>query len=135
LDKALENFGSEYDLILKSGDRLIIPEFDNTIKINGAVMYPNIVLYKEGKKVSHYIEQAGGFSDLAEKKRMYVVYMNGTVKKVKTSSKNVIEPGCEIIVPSKVRKEKMTLAEQISIGTSITSMASVVALLINALAK
>ncbi|WP_029904696.1 SLBB domain-containing protein [Prevotella sp. 10(H)] len=135
LDKALSNPKSDFDLVLKPGDRLIIPEYDNTIKVNGAVMYPNTILFKRGEKVSYYIDQAGGYSDLAKKKNIYVVYMNGTVTKAKRSSKNVIQPGCEIIVPSKERKEKMTLAETISIGTSVTSMASVVALLINALSK
>lgn len=135
LDKAISNPKSDYDLVLKPGDRLIIPEYDNTIQIDGAVMYPNTVLFKKGQKVSHYIEQAGGYSDLAEKKRAYIVYMNGTVTKAKGSNKEVIQPGCKIIVPSRERKEKMTLAETISIGTSITSMASVVALLVNALTK
>lgn len=135
LDKAIMNPKSEYDLVLKTGDRILIPEYDNTIKINGAVMFPNSVLYKKGEKVSYYIDQAGGYNDLAQKKRAYIVYMNGTVAKVKGSNKESIQPGCEIIVPSKEPKPKMTLAETISIGTSITSMASVVALLINALTK
>ncbi|MBK5719460.1 SLBB domain-containing protein [Dysgonomonas sp. Marseille-P4677] len=135
LDKAVKNPKSEYDLVLKDGDRILIPEYDNTVKINGAVMYPNSVLYKKGEKVSYYIDQAGGYNDVAQKKRAYIVYMNGTVAKAKGSSREAIQPGCEIIVPSKEQKQKMTLAETISIGTSITSMASVVALLINALTK
>jgi protein involved in polysaccharide export with SLBB domain len=135
LDKAIANPRSEYDLVLRQGDRLIIPEYDNTIKINGAVMYPNVVLYKEGENVSYYIDQAGGYNDLAQKKRAYVIHMNGTLAKAKGSNKEVIQPGSEIIVPSKEYKQKMSLAETISIGTSITSMASVVALLINALTK
>ncbi|MDR0824615.1 MAG: SLBB domain-containing protein [Prevotella sp.] len=135
LDKALNQPKSEYDLVLKPGDRLVIPEYDNTIMINGAVMYPNTVLYKKGEKVSYYINQAGGFSDLAEKKRAYIVYMNGTVAKVKGSSKETIQPGCAIIVPAKERKEKMSLGEIIGVGSTVTSMVSVVALLINALAK
>lgn len=135
LDKAIANPRSEYDLVLQPGDMLLIPEYDNTVKINGAVMYPNTILYKKGEKVSYYINQAGGYNDIAQKKRAYIVYMNGTVAKVKGSSRDAIQPGCEIIVPSKEQKQKMTLAETISIGTSITSMASVVALLINALTK
>lgn len=135
LDMALKYPRSEFDLVLKPGDRLMIPEYDNTVKINGAVMYPNTILYKKGEKVSYYIDQAGGYNDVAQKKRAYIVYMNGTVAKVKGSSKDAIQPGCEIIVPTKEQKQKMTLAETISIGTSITSMASVVALLINALTK
>ncbi|MFV0330630.1 MAG: capsule biosynthesis protein, partial [Dysgonomonas sp.] len=135
LDKAISNPRSEYDLVLKEGDQLFIPEYDNTVKINGAVMYPNTILYKKGQKVSYYIDQAGGYSDLAEKKRAYIVFMNGTVTKAKGSSKDVIQPGCNIIVPTKEQKEKMSLAQIISLGSSVTSMAATVALLINNLTK
>ena len=135
LDKAIANPKSDYDLVLKPSDRLVIPEYDNTIKINGAVMYPNTVLFNKGKKVSHYIDQAGGYSDLAQKNRIYVVYMNGTLARVKGGDKNAIQPGCEIIVPSKERKDQMSLGEIIGLGSSVTSMVSVVALLINALTK
>lgn len=135
LDKAITNPRSEYDLILREGDQIIIPEYDNTVSINGSVMYPNTVLYKKGEKVSYYIDQAGGYSDLAEKKRAYIVYMNGTVTKAKGSSRDAIQPGCNIIVPAKEQREKMSLAQIISLGSSVTSMASVVALLINSLTK
>lgn len=135
LDKAISNPRSEYDLVLKEGDQLFIPEYDNTVKINGAVMYPNTILYKKGQKVSYYIDQAGGYSDLAEKKRAYIVFMNGTVTKAKGSSKDVVQPGCSIIVPTKEQKEKMSLAQIISLGSSVTSMAATVALLINNLTK
>ncbi|MDR3056693.1 MAG: SLBB domain-containing protein [Prevotella sp.] len=135
LDKAISNPRSEYDLVLKEGDQLFIPEYDNTVKINGAIMYPNTILYKKGQKVSYYIDQAGGYSDLAEKKRAYIVFMNGTVTKAKGSSKDVIQPGCNIIVPTKEQKEKMSLAQIISLGSSVTSMAATVALLINNLTK
>lgn len=135
LDKAISNPRSEYDLVLKEGDQLFIPEYDNTVKINGAVMYPNTILYKKGQKVSYYIDQAGGYADLAEKKRAYIVYMNGTVTKAKGSSKDVIQPGCNIIVPTKEQREKMSLAQIISLGSSVTSMAATVALLINNLSK
>lgn len=135
LDKAIANPQSEYDLVLREGDQLIVPEYDNTVKINGSVMYPNTVLYKKGQKVSYYINQAGGYSDLAEKKRAYIVYMNGTVAKVKGSNRDAIQPGCNIVIPSKEQKEKMSLAQILSLGTSVTSMASVVALLINNLSK
>lgn len=135
LDKAIKNPKSEFDLVLKPGDRLLIPEYENTVKINGSVMYPNTVLFKKGEKVSYYINQAGGYNDLAEKKRVYIVYMNGTVTKAKGSSKDVVQPGCEIIIPSKEPRDKMSLGEILGLGSSVTSMASVVALLINALTK
>lgn len=135
LARAIQNPKSEYDIVLRENDRLIIPEFNNTIKINGAVMHPNTVLYKKGESLKYYIEQAGGYSDLAEKKRAYIVYMNGMTAKAKGSSKNLIKPGCEIIVPTKEQREKMTLGQTIALGSSITSMASVIALLINSLTK
>lgn len=135
LAKAIENPKSEYDIVLRENDRLIIPEFNNTIKINGAVMHPNTVLYKKGESFKYYIEQAGGYSDLAEKKRAYIVYMNGMTAKVKGSSKDLIKPGAEIIVPTKEEREKMSLGQTIALGSSITSMASVIALLINSLTK
>lgn len=135
LAKALANPKSEYDIVLRENDRLIIPEFNNTIKINGAVMYPNTVLYKKGESLKYYIEQAGGYSDLAEKKRAYIVYMNGMTARAKSSSKNLIRPGSEIVVPTKEEKEKMSLAQSIALGSSVTSMASVIALLINSLTK
>ncbi len=135
LEQAIKNPKSEYDIVLRENDRLIIPEFNNTIKINGAVMHPNTVLYKKGEPLKYYIEQAGGYSDLAEKKRAYIVYMNGMTAKAKGSSKDLIKPGCEIIVPTKEEKEKMSLGQTIALGSSITSMASVIALLINSLTK
>lgn len=135
LDKALKNPKSEYDIVLRADDRLIIPEFNNTIKINGAVMHPNTVLFKKGESLRYYIEQAGGYSDRAEKKRAYIVYMNGMTAKAKGSSKDLIKPGAEIIVPTKEEKEQMTMGQTIALGSSITSMASVIALLINSLTK
>lgn len=135
LDKAIKNPRSEYDIVLRADDKLIIPEFNNTIKINGAVMHPNTVLYKRGQSLKYYIEQAGGYSDLAEKKRAYVVYMNGMTAKAKGSSKDLIKPGAEIIVPTKEQKEKMTIGQTVALASSVTSMASVIALLINSLTK
>lgn len=135
LDKALKSPKSEYDIVLRADDRLIIPEFNNTIKINGAVMHPNTVLFKKGESLKYYVEQAGGYSDRAEKKRAYIVYMNGMTAKAKGSSKDLIKPGSEIIIPTKEEKDKMSLAQTIALGSSITSMASVIALLINSLTK
>lgn len=135
LEKALANPKSDFDIVLKPNDRLFIPEFDNTVKINGAVMYPNTVLYQKGLSLNDYINQAGGYSDMAQKKRVYIVYMNGMTAKAKGSSKNLLKPGCEIIVPTKEIKPRMSTGEIIGISSSVVSMASVVALLINSLSK
>lgn len=130
LDKALAAPGSDADLILREGDRIIIPQYNGTVKINGAVMYPNSVSYREGKNVAYYIDQAGGFSSDAKKSRSYILYMNGTLAKVGHNAK--VRPGCEIIVPSKSRA-RMSLAELMTIGTSTSSMAAVLATLANIL--
>ena len=135
LDKALANPMSSYDIVLRSGDHIIVPEYNNTVKIHGAVMYPNTVVYQPGEKLSYYINQAGGFADNAKKNKAFVLYMNGTITKAKKSDKNLIQPGSEIVVPTKEQSRKLSLGEIISLGSSVTSMASVVALLINNLNK
>lgn len=131
LEKALSNPGSDYDMVLREGDMLFVPEYVSTVKINGAVMYPNTVLYKKGENLSYYINQAGGFGDDAKKRRCYVVYMNGTVSRLKLGNVKQIEPGCEIIVPSKSQKKRMSPAEMIGLGTSTASLATMIATLVN----
>lgn len=132
LEKALSNPHSDYDLVLREGDVLYIPEYINTVKISGAVMYPNTVIYQRDKKLKHYINQAGGFGHLAKKKRAYVVYMNGTVARLKARSAKAIEPGCEIIVPSKSEKKRMALSEILGISSTTATIAAMVATLANA---
>ena len=100
LDKALENPGSDYDVVLREGDRLVVPEYSGTVKINGNVMHPNTVAYMEGKPYKWYINKAGGYGNGAKRSKAYILYQNGLVSKV---SKGKIEPGCEIIVPNKTR--------------------------------
>ena len=133
LEMALSNPGSMYDIVLKDGDILSVPELDNTVRITGAVMYPNTVLYKRGEKLKHYINQGGGYSTHAKKSKAYVVYMNGTVSKIRRGDYSAIQPGCEIIVPSKEQRDKLTTAETISIGSNLASMISMIAVLINVL--
>lgn len=131
LDKALEKPGSDYDLILREGDELVVPEFLSTVKISGTVMYPNTVLYLPGKKLSYYINAAGGYGQRAKRSKVYIVYMNGTVAKGRGSQK--IEPGCEIIVPVRPESKGMSTGEIISLGTSAASLGTMVATLVNLL--
>lgn len=130
LKKALENPGSDYDVILKEGDQLVIPEYSGTVKISGAVMYPNTVVYKPKAKTSYYISQAGGFAQRARKRRAFVIYMNGTVA-VARGGRLDIKPGCEIIVPLKQPRKGLGLAEIMSLTTSTTSMAAMITSIIN----
>lgn len=131
LEKAISNPGSDFDLVLREGDVLFIPEYINTVKISGAVMYPNTVLYKRGESLRYYINQAGGYGNLAKKKKAYVVYMNGTVSRLKSRDKKAIEPGCEIIVPSKEEKKRMSTAEILGMGSTTASIASMIATMVN----
>lgn len=130
LDKALANPGCDADIVLREGDKIIVPQYNGTVKINGAVMYPNTVGFQKGKKAKYYINQAGGFSEKAKKSQTYIVYMNGTIAKVSQNAKP--KPGCEIVVPEK-EINKMTIAEKMSIGTSAASIATMIATLANIL--
>lgn len=133
LEKALAKPSSDFNLVLREGDLLIVPEFVNTVKINGAVMYPNTVSFKEGENLKYYLNQAGGYTTLARKSRAYVVYMNGTVARLKKRNSKAIQPGCEIVIPSKDARNRMSTAEVLGVGSSIASMAAVIATLINVL--
>lgn len=130
LDKAMANPGCDADIVLREGDKIIVPQYNGTVKINGAVMYPNTVGFQKGKKAKYYINQAGGFSQKAKKSQTYIVYMNGTIAKVSQNAKP--KPGCEIVVPEK-EINKMTIAEKMTIGTSVASIATMIATLANIL--
>ena len=138
LEKALANPGSAHDVVLRDGDELYIPQFQSTVKISGAVTYPNSVTYTEGMSVKSCLSQAGGYNDIARKYPI-VIYMNG---KVATTRKRFIffkhypkvEPGSEIVVPAKTQQDRKTsLAEILSITSSTTSMAAMITSIINTL--
>lgn len=132
LDKALANPGSDEDLVLREGDRLIVPVYNGTVKINGEVMYPNTVGFEAGKKASYYINMAGGYSNKAKKGKAYIIYMNGDVAKLSKGAK--VRPGCEIVVPAKAQN-KMSTAETVTLGSGIVSISTMIATLANILAK
>lgn len=132
LEEALNNKGGYADIVLREGDVIYIPEMNNTVKISGTVMYPNTVTYKDGANLSYYINQAGGYGNRAKKSKVYVVYANGNVAKVKRFGGTKIEPGCEIIVPSKPEKNATNVAQTISMASTITSMAAMIATLFRA---
>ena len=127
LDKALADPNSDANIVLREGDRLILPQYTSTVKVNGAVMYPNTVSYIKGKGVGYYINASGGYSRNARKSGAYVIYMNGMVSK---SSKAKVEPGCEIVVPSKI-KRRSSPSEILGIGSSMSSIAAMIATIAN----
>uniref|UniRef100_UPI00374F324D SLBB domain-containing protein n=1 Tax=Bacteroides xylanisolvens TaxID=371601 RepID=UPI00374F324D len=134
LEKALANPGSTADIVLREGDVVFIPKSTNTVKINGAVMVPNTVSYIADKNIDYYLNQAGGYSDNAKKSKKFIVYMNGQVTKVKGSGKKQIEPGCEIIVPSRSKK-RTNVGEILGYATSFSSLGMMIASIANLIKK
>lgn len=131
LDRALEEPGSDYDMVLREGDRLVVPQYVSTVSISGEVMYPNTVLYLQNKNLKYYISQAGGYGLQAKKSRAYIVYMNGTVTRVRGLKKAKIEPGCQIIIPSKRERKGMNLPAIMSLATSAASIGTMAATIAN----
>ena len=133
LSSAVENPGCDADIVLREGDKLIVPEYAATVKISGEVRYPVTVTYLEGKNLNHYIKHAGGYADRAKKNGVYAIYMNGGVKKISKLSSKDIQPGMEIVVPAKNLKKKMTTAEIVTIGSASASIATMIVTIVNLL--
>ena len=129
LDKALKNPGGEDDPILREGDRIIVPRYTNTVSINGEVLYPNTVHFKEGKKADYYLDLAGGVSSTGKRSQTIIIYMNGMV--AKADRKHKPRPGCQIVVPTKRKGRGLGLQEWLSIGTSSASIATMIATIAN----
>ena len=134
LEKAMAQPGSEYDLVLREGDVLSVPKLNNTVKVNGAVMMPNTVGYLSDKNANYYLDQAGGYALNAKKSKKFVIYMNGQVARIKGRSKDKIEPGCEIIVPSKKNK-RINVGEILGYASSFGSLATMFATISNLIKK
>ena len=133
LDKALKEPGGVDDVTLREGDKLVVPQYSNTVKISGEVMYPISMNYKDGESLKYYIKRAGGYGDNARKNRVYAIYMNGAVELISHHSSKDIQPGCEIVVPSKKQKRQVTTAEMMSMGTSAASIATMIITVANIL--
>lgn len=132
LEAALENPGSNADIVLREGDVIFIPEYVNTVKISGAVMMENTVSFKEGEDIRYYLSQAGGYGQNAKKSKKFIIYMNGQIAKVKRNGKAQIEPGCEIVVPNKRRRAGRG-GEILGYASSLTSLGTMIATLANLL--
>lgn len=129
LDMAIQHPGSdEWDIVVEDGDRIIVPQYRNTVSVNGEVMYPATLAYRENESLSYYIKHAGGYTDEARTKRVFAVNMNGTVTKVESAED--IQPGCEIVVPSKLHKNTLSMGEILSLGTMTASLASIIVALL-----
>ena len=132
LEAALNNPGSDADLVLREGDVIVVPQYNNTVKISGNVLYPNTVTYRPNMTVKDYVIQAGGYGFRSKKNKAYIVYMNGTVTRARRMSSNVVEPGCEIVVPKK-RERNGALQEVLGVATTASSVATMMATIGNLL--
>ncbi len=129
LDKAMKNPGTSDDPILREGDRVVVPQYDGTVKVNGEVLYPNTIRFKEGKNANYYIDMAGGTTSTAKKSKTIIIYMNGMV--ARAGGKNKPQPGCQIVVPTKKPRRALSLPEIISIGTGAASLGTMIATIAN----
>lgn len=131
LKKALEEPGSEYDIVLENGDRLYLPRYSPVVKIYGAVQQENIVMFESNKKLRYYINQAGGFSEMANKRNIYIMYSDGSLSKARKIGQSNVKPGCSIYVPTKEERSRMSTGELLGLGSTVASLATVVMALVN----
>lgn len=131
LDKAMEEPGGLYDIVLRKGDIVTIPQFTNTVKVSGEVSYPISMNFKKGESLKYYINHAGGFANRAKKRAIYIVYANGSVEKVTNNTSKAVQPGCEIVVPTKDESKKLSTAEMMSLSSGSMSIATMIVSMIN----
>lgn len=122
LDKALGNPGSEFDIELIEGDILDIPVIHNTVRVMGEVMIPSVLSYESRMKGSDYIDACGGFAPDARRAKKYVIHMNGRSEKLTAGTR--IQPGDEIVVPAKKKREGVADQTFARIATMSTTVAS-----------
>jgi len=125
LNKILEKPYEKGDLLVLDGDIITVPKELETVKVVGEVLNPNNVVYVKGKSLKYYINQAGGFTDNALKKRVFVQYANGAVKG-KSGGYPEVKPGAEIVVPKRAPRERMSAQGWVGLGTGIASLAAII---------
>jgi len=137
LANALENPGSQDDVFLRNGDELYVPRELQTVRIGGEVLNPINTSHVEGANLRFYVDQAGGFTDMAKRGRAYVIYPNGRAAATKRILflKNYPEilPGSEIVIPQKPERDPMPPSAWISIGSGVASMALTLVTIVNVL--
>ena len=127
LDKALKDPSGDYNIVLREGDHIEVPEYNGTIRVSGDVQFPNTITFVEGKNYKWYVERAGGFSQTAKKSKAFIVYPNGMMDKL--TSHTTIDPGSEIVIPSKRKLHYWRAAEWIGLGSALSSVATTIAMI------
>ena len=113
---------SEYDIELKQGDSLFIPEKNSAVNVLGAVMSRGSFVFSERFDYRDYIEMAGGYTKYADEDNVYVLRADGTAMKLSggflnwnssrsrwelsafSGDRKKIEPGDSIVVPEKLER-------------------------------
>jgi protein involved in polysaccharide export with SLBB domain len=95
------------DVEVRDGDVVTVPKKPSFVMVSGQVFNPTAISYRPGKSAKWYLSQAGGPTQLANKKAMFVIRADGSVVGVKNSliigdSFNaVLLPGDTVVVPEK----------------------------------
>lgn len=130
LDAIMKNPGAEQDLILEEGDVISVPKLLQTVRIRGGVVYPTTIRFESGKNLKHYIDGAGGFERRANRKQTYVIYANGAVSRTRTllllKNYPIMEPGSEVIVPSKGPKMPVRFGDLVGVTTGLATLILVI---------
>jgi protein involved in polysaccharide export with SLBB domain len=130
LEEILKNPGSEDDILIEEGDILSVPKLFQTVRMRGDVVYPTTLRHESSRSLKYYINGSGGFERRANKKQTYVVYANGAVKRTKgfLGIRNYppVEPGAEVIVPTKGPKVPLRLGEVVGITTGLATLGLVI---------
>ena len=121
----------KYNVILKPSDRIIVPRKDNSVEITGAVQQSSAVTFSKSLTTISAINRAGGFSDNASKRNVYVVYQNGNVASTKSflifNNYPKLRPGAKIIVPEKnIIRNKTNIGEVVGYTTSLVSIIALI---------
>lgn len=124
LEKAINDPSSDANIQLREGDRIFVPEYDPIVRVSGDVMFPNTLFYESGKDYKYYVNEAGGFGHRAKKSKTFIVYQNGRAMLTKKGAKP--EPGCEIVVVSKKRRQPWTLTDAVRAVSGLSSMAAMI---------
>ena len=123
LEQAMKKPGCDADILMREGDQIFIPEYNPIVRVSGEVMFPNSMFYESGKNYKYYVNQAGGFGDRAKKSKAFIVYQNGKASMVKDGAKP--EPGCEIVIPSKKKKQPVNWTMVAGVMSGLTGIAAI----------
>jgi protein involved in polysaccharide export with SLBB domain len=139
LNEIIKNPNSANNLVMKPGDMLEVGPKETLVKISGEVYFPTKVTHVSGANIQYYLSRAGGLTEQAHRKHLYVVYPNGSVSKSHSyffgliRTYPTITTGADIVIPSRTVKKKPSTVEIISLSGILVSLSGMAIALINSL--